>query len=189
MEYLTTARAGQRLGVSASRVRQLILAGRLPTRKLLGRLVLLPSDLKALRKRSAGRPMEKLERQHGISLVRDLIKGLTQRRFKGGVSIPKASEVLAYLDRFPDLATLLPGLCWQARVEFGPQADLSLELYRDPEIDDRYLILSVRLPRYDSNFMGRIQRVSRRFDDKIAPQSGYILLTTDFRPAGGADAI
>jgi excisionase family DNA binding protein len=189
MEYLTTAKAGQRLGVSASRVRQLILAGRLPTRKLLGRLVLLPSDLKALKKGSAQRLMEKFERKYGFSLVTELIKDLKGRSLSGGVSIPKRAEVEAYLESFPDVAMLLPELCWQARVEFGPQADLTLELYRDPEIDDRCLILSVRLPRYDSNFMDRIQRVSRRFDDKIAPQSGYILLTTDFRPAGGTDGI
>jgi hypothetical protein len=84
---------------------------------------------------------------------------------------------------------LLPTICERVRGEFGPEAELSLHLYRDPEIDDQYLKLLVRLPRYERDVMDRIDRVSTSFEERITPSAGYLLVTTDFRPARSRHAV
>jgi excisionase family DNA binding protein len=54
--HLTTAQAARELGVSPSRVRQLVLAGRLRATKLGRDLLIDPRDLDAVRDRRPGRP-------------------------------------------------------------------------------------------------------------------------------------
>jgi hypothetical protein len=72
-------------------------------------------------------------------------------------------------------------VCAQARSEFGPQAQLVLQVYRDPESDDRLLTLLVRLPSYEGkNFLARMERVTQSFEEQLCRSSGYLLLTTDF---------
>jgi hypothetical protein len=100
-----------------------------------------------------------------------------------GVTVANAPEVAAYLAGHPDLADVVPSVGAQARKEFGKDAQLSLRLYRDPEIDDRYLSLNVRLLGYDDHTMERIDRVSEPFDEQLCNASGYLLVTTDFRAA------
>jgi hypothetical protein len=93
-----------------------------------------------------------------------------------------SKDVAAYLALHPDLAKVLPPVCAQARKEFGPEAELKLQVYRDPEIDDCYLRLYVRLSSYDDASMARLARVSQPFEEALARASGYLLVTTDFRP-------
>lgn len=54
--HLTTKQAAKALGVSAPRVRQLILAGRLPAVKFGRDLMILKSDLQLVADRKPGRP-------------------------------------------------------------------------------------------------------------------------------------
>jgi hypothetical protein len=42
--------------------------------------------------------------------------------------------------------------------------------------------LYVRLPAYDDTTIARMDRVTQEFDDELCRASGYLLLTTDFRP-------
>lgn len=107
-----------------------------------------------------------------------------------GVGSDDWKAVADYLRDYPRVAAVLPAVCEQVRSEFGAVAELLLGLYRDPEIDDRYLALRVRLPRYAADVMDRIERVSRSFEDRISPDAGYLLITTDFlRPARGKNAV
>ena len=53
---LTTQQAAEKLGVTVSRVRQLVLAGRLPAEKFGRDLVIKESDLKRVEDRKPGRP-------------------------------------------------------------------------------------------------------------------------------------
>lgn len=53
---LTTHQAAERLGVTVSRVRQLVLAGRLPAEKFGRDLAIKESDLKRVQDRKPGRP-------------------------------------------------------------------------------------------------------------------------------------
>ena len=98
------------------------------------------------------------------------------------VAVPNPQDVEGYLEEHSALQLLLPQICQRVREEFGPDAELLLELYRDPEIDDRYLTLEVRQERYDSNIIERLDQISGEFADELEPCSGQILLTTDFGP-------
>src|SRR5205807_7990517 len=60
------------------------------------------------------------------------------------VLVPNRREVLAYCRAHPFLARELPRIAARARAFFGTDAELLLVLYRDPEIDDRYLTMYVR---------------------------------------------
>ena len=102
-----------------------------------------------------------------------------------GIVVPHPTAVRNYLASHRDLATILPLICEQARSEFGQEAELRLEVYRDPEIEDRHLTLYVRLPAYENNSItARLDRVTQPFEDQLCRASGYLLVTTDFHPAG-----
>ncbi len=100
-----------------------------------------------------------------------------------GIALANETEIAAYLTAHPDLAKIVPSVGARLREEFGKDAQLTLRLYRDPEIDDRYLSLNVRLVGYDDRTMERIDRVSEPFDEQLCNASGYLLVTTDFRAA------
>ena len=100
-----------------------------------------------------------------------------------GIALVNETEIAAYLAAHPDLAKVVPSVGARVREEFGKNAQLTLRLYRDPEIDDRYLSLNVRLLGYDDRTMERIDRVSEPFDEQLCDASGYLLVTTDFRAA------
>ena len=67
--------------------------------------------------------------------------------------------------------------------------ELSLELYKDPEVDDRYLTIYVRQKNYDSEIIKRIDKVSERFDDLLEKVSSFLLLTADSRRPRGKNAV
>lgn len=92
-------------------------------------------------------------------------------------------DVDDYLIEHPTLRSLLPRICSQALCEFGRSAELTLELYRDPEIDDRYLTLMVRQQQYEANIVERLDQFAAQFADELDQCTGDLLVTTDFRPA------
>jgi hypothetical protein len=98
-----------------------------------------------------------------------------------GILLVAPADIAAYLDAHADLAAIVPSACAQARREFGKNAELALSVYRDPEIDDHYLKLNVRLPAYDDAFADQLERVSEPFDAELCRASGYFLVTTDLR--------
>ena len=98
-----------------------------------------------------------------------------------GIRIPDGQEVLSYLQRHSELGKILPSVCAQARQEFGKEGELILSVYRDPEIEDRHLTLTVRLPAYDKNVTQRLDRVTQPYEAELCDASGYLLVTTDFR--------
>ena len=115
----------------------------------------------------------------GDGAVHDEFGGLP-----AGVRAERPEEVAAYLQVHPQLARLIPDVCERARKEFGVGAELVLKIYRDPEIEDRYLTLYVRLPAYDGSITARLDRVTEPFDEALCNVSGHFLVTTDFRAAG-----
>jgi len=89
--------------------------------------------------------------------------------------------VRRYLVKHPSLRPLLPEAYDRIRAEFGSEVDLSLDEYRDPEIDDQFLTITIGLSNYDDDIMDRIERINQSFEDRIKPSKGYLLITTDFR--------
>lgn len=118
----------------------------------------------------------------------EALSGILRRLAKRDILLPEAQEVTAYLAAHPQLARLLPNIGAQVRQAFGPQVELTLELYKDPEIDDRYLTLYVRKVQYEPDILDRLQSVSERFNHRLEKVPGYLLLATDFsRPRGSHD--
>jgi hypothetical protein len=67
--------------------------------------------------------------------------------------------------------------------------ELALEVYKAPEIDDRYLTLYIRQEKYQSGIIDRIEAVTSQFMAQLEAASGYLLITTDFRRARGNNAV
>ena len=98
----------------------------------------------------------------------------------GKIILPKRAAVSRFLDRDSQLAKLLPSVCRQVRERLGPTVELSLELYKDPEFDDQYLMLYVRQNGYDLSIMDRIDAVPEELAPKLDRVAGRLLITTDF---------
>ena len=98
-----------------------------------------------------------------------------------GFEVSGQEAVQLYLSNHPDMLDPTFQICLGLRHEFGNTASLSLELYRDPEIEDQHLIVYVRLPHYPTDVVARIDSVVDRCAD-LADALRSILATTDFRP-------
>jgi hypothetical protein len=100
---------------------------------------------------------------------------------ESGIVIPKPSEVLDYLSRYPDIIGLLISVCELTVQRFDSQTRLSLELYRDPEIEDEYLTFYIRQQKYNENLMKRIEGIRANYEKMLVGMTGWLLVTTDFR--------
>lgn len=79
-----------------------------------------------------------------------------------------------------DMRALVQAVCRTATARFGEQVQLSLEVYRDPEIQDEYLTLYVRQETYDEQLPNTIDEVSAACESLLVNTSGWLLVTTDF---------
>jgi hypothetical protein len=84
-----------------------------------------------------------------------------------------------YLLRFSELLVVIPKAVDAARRYF-PDADLTMDVYRDPEIDDRYLVLLIRPERYDDSVIELLERAESEFLDELVGRRGWIQLTLEF---------
>jgi hypothetical protein len=101
-------------------------------------------------------------------------------RIANGVQIACESRVREYLSLFADTADVVLHAVEAAR-RFFPDAQLVVDVYQDPEINDEYLVLYIRMPHYDDSVMERIAAAEAEYLDRLADKSGWIQLTTDFR--------
>jgi len=96
------------------------------------------------------------------------------------VYMPDVPDYLAaHPDIIPVLAAALDSI--ERRTEFAGM-ECSLEVYKDPEILDRYLVLYIRASHYPDSIMDSIEAVWADLDPLLADCSGRLLVTTDFRP-------
>jgi hypothetical protein len=110
------------------------------------------------------------------------------------VRIKNPKLVRRYLRKFNDMIDVVPEAVNAARRHF-PEAQLVLDLYEDPEIDDRYLVLYVRLWNYDESvmervrearkelngFIDRLDKAEAEFLHHLVEKRGWLQLTTDFQ--------
>ena len=108
------------------------------------------------------------------------IEQIFDRLLQNQIVIPQPAEVRDYLHRFQDLIDLLPRIGARTRERLGTAPQLSLEVYRDPEIEDAYLTLLVRQENYVLDLLDTLDNISAEFDAELAKKSGWILVTTDF---------
>jgi len=110
------------------------------------------------------------------------------------VRVRNPELVRRYLNKFNDMIDVVPEAVNAAKRHF-PEAQLVLDLYEDPEIDDRYLVLYVRLWNYDESvmerfrearkelngFIDRLDKAEAEFLHRLVDKRGWIQLTTDFQ--------
>jgi len=95
------------------------------------------------------------------------------------VTVHDTPELRTYLLEFPEVLNVLPEAARAARAHL-PEAELHLDVYHDPEIEDRFLVLCARLHHYDGDVMRRIEAAESEFLPRLSDMKGWIQLTTDF---------
>ena len=99
-----------------------------------------------------------------------------------GINVPCTSEVAGYLVKHLDTLSALERVAAVAAARLADHAQLSLELYRDPETADKYLSIYVCQTEYQDELLEQIESVWDEYDPYLRDVSGWILTTTDFRP-------
>jgi hypothetical protein len=97
-----------------------------------------------------------------------------------GVRLVGCDAISDYLTKSPDILELIPTAV-EAVQTYLPDAQLFLRVYHDPEVEDMYLTLLVRLPEYDDAVIERIRKAEAMFIDALANRQGWLQITTDFR--------
>jgi len=98
------------------------------------------------------------------------------------ITIPEPAEVRNYLLVYPDMINILLLIFNKIIEKFNSSAQISLEVYKDPEIDDEYLTAYIRQEIYDESIMDLIDEISSECESLLANSSGWLLITTDFQP-------
>ena len=101
---------------------------------------------------------------------------------KRGVRVPRPGEVVGYLLQHPDVFSPVLAIATKARERRGPGDEVSVELYRDPEIRDEYLVVYLRRAKYGEDTLGILDALGEDAALALAGTSGWFLVTTDFRP-------
>jgi len=98
------------------------------------------------------------------------------------IVVPQPDEIRDYLLNYPDIIDVISLFCKKVRECFAISAQLSLELYRDPEIEYVYLTLYIRQQNFDADILDKIDKISAELDKVIAGKSGWLIITTDLCP-------
>lgn len=119
------------------------------------------------------------ERSSGLSdTISQFLRGIESL----SIHLPHPSLVHDYLLIHPDMRQLIRSICVVSKNQTGNGAQLSLELYRDPEINDAYLSLYIRTNNYNNNFLNKLEDISSKFQNERSNSSGWIIITTDYQP-------
>lgn len=113
-----------------------------------------------------------------LARVEELVQAL---EYGFAVAIPDTVAVKDYLVRFPDTHKRVLYLVHLLRSAFGPTVRFVLDVNRDPEIENEYLLLLVRMPSYDEQTYERIRSIRHAINRGIPGGEGRVLATTDFR--------
>ena len=115
-----------------------------------------------------------------VDQVRQIEAAMVQLGSKG-VDIPHPSSLKDYLVAHLDILEVVIHATEIAKLHFGGNTQLSLEVYSDPEIGDKYVTLYIRQNEYDDNVMKQIKKIRKAYESMLVDKSGWFLVTTDFR--------
>lgn len=92
------------------------------------------------------------------------------------------NAVVDYSAKYPGFYDVLLYALMLTEEQFGKDAQISVELYKDPEFDDEYVTICVRQDSYDDDILDRIDAVCTEYEDALTNTSGWLVVTTDFQP-------
>jgi hypothetical protein len=121
-------------------------------------------------------------------IVRDTINSVTIEnsllflQYYLGFKFPNPGKVIDYLQKHRNLYDIVLYACILTEEHFGQRAQISLELYQDPEIHDEYLTIFVRQEEYEPDIIDKIDAICREYEPGLAGIDGYLLVNTDFQP-------
>jgi len=98
------------------------------------------------------------------------------------ILVPFPDSLRNYLLQHFDMLKFLPIMCKIAIDQAGSSSQLSLDVYQDPEIQDEYLTLYIRRSHYDESIDQLINEVASECQEYLSESTGWLLVTTDFRP-------
>ncbi len=99
-----------------------------------------------------------------------------------GFRFTHPERVIDYLLKHRGIYEITLYACILTEEKFGSHAQLSLEVYQDPEIDDQYLTIYVRQKEYEPDIIDKIDTICEEYESALDGEQGYILVTTDFHP-------
>jgi hypothetical protein len=116
-----------------------------------------------------------------LSAVSDPIEETLDYFYRRGIKIESPSRARNYFYRYPDTMILSKYAADLAIQRFGPDSELSLDVYQDQETQYERLTLYVRQHKYDNDIMKMIKQIRKEYRELSAETRGRFLLTTDFR--------
>lgn len=115
-----------------------------------------------------------------VSLTRN-VEGCVKKIQGMGIHLKNIEGVHEYLLRFPGMIGATMRIA-EVVLTHLPDAQLALEVYQDPEIEDSHLVLYARFKEYDQTTMARIREARRECRRYLIARKGWFQLTTDFQP-------
>jgi len=109
-----------------------------------------------------------------IRKVNNLLQNLSK-----DIKINNIDFIRDYLIEFPDIIDIIPKAVNSAKKYF-PNAQIVLDFYIDPEIDDKHPIIYVRAEKYDDKFMELLEKAEKEFIRELVGKKSWISLTIDF---------
>jgi hypothetical protein len=97
------------------------------------------------------------------------------------IKVYQPDEVRKYFGYYPDLIIFVKNACNLAKVKFQSEAQLSLQIVKDPEYPEESLVLFIRQYDYSTNFLEQLDEFRMPIQQKMQGQPGIFDITTDFQ--------
>ena len=118
-----------------------------------------------------------------VSIVR-AVEDVLEYLMALDITISRTSDIRDYLYSHIDMVSFVKRLSETTRDYFGDSAVLTLELYKDPEINDSYLSLLV-YDRIDPDLvLNKIDNIIEGYEIDFSEMSGWLMLGRDYRKGG-----
>ncbi len=115
-----------------------------------------------------------LPEQHTYSFVMEIEETIEQFR-RLGIKILKADEIAQYFAQHPDMIEATRTIIG-AVVRRVPVSALALKVYRDPEIEDEHLELSIKFPEFNEQAIEIIRSIEDEILKNLVGKSGWLSL-------------
>ena len=99
-----------------------------------------------------------------------------------GVVISDPGRVREYLVIYSDMTGMLLPMGEALMAHFRGEAQISLEVFQDPDADDEFLMFTIRRASYPENILDQIDSIVSSFEEPLSVRDGWVLITTDFSP-------